>query len=101
MGTGKKLKEVLPVLISLVDNKKEKENKDDSLSKIKIGDKDIDYSIDNMKNIEEIEYTVKINENKKVLDINLKTKVVMVSGGYGHTAAITGSFYFFKKIKLI
>ena len=93
IGTGRKIKVELPVLIEL-SNSREEENmrkiSKDEENKIKVGQQGIEYTIEQMHELNEINYKVEIEENLKTQDFKNKIKVAMVAGGYGHTAAITG-----------
>lgn len=81
IGTGKKNKESLPCLIELNNGAK------NSVKKTPVS---VEFADDNNKN-ESPNRLPKIDPNKKFFS-EAKFKVKSVSGGFGHTVAITGDF---------
>ena len=83
IGTGKKIKELLPVKINL--NKGTKSYESPIIAQMEIQKSEIE--------VHEAKFQdAKIDPNKKNYDPNDVFKVKLVSGGYGHTAAVTGQY---------
>jgi hypothetical protein len=80
LGTGKKDKELSPVVIKL----------NGSMENL-TGD-DLEQEKKNEKH--DLHLAIKINMNLKTLDRGVPLKVKIVSAGFGHTAAISGEFFF-------
>ncbi len=83
IGTGKKIKELLPVKINL--NKGEKSYESPIIAQIETQKSEIQVNEAKFQD-------AKIDPNKKNYDPNDFFKVTLVSGGYGHTAAVTGQY---------
>lgn len=86
---GKKIKELLPLKIDL--NKGVKTYESEYAAEI---ERELTERKELNNEINEPKYQeVKINPNKKKYDPNDTFKVKCVSGGYAHTAAITGTIH--------